>query len=96
MPIFALDTNIKRSAAKKDVKPLLANKIAEILGIDPKLMCISIRFDQDVSFADHNGNEPCGNAKVDEIIGYFFEIFCGKQLFCLKACMLLHKINLFC
>ncbi len=67
MPIFELDTNIPASAAKRDVKAELAKKIAEILGVQAENMCVAIRFGQDVSFAQHEGEaakKPCGTARV--------------------------------
>ncbi len=67
MPIFELDTNIPASAAKRNVKAELAKKIAEILGVQAENMCVAIRFGQDVSFAQHEGEaakKPCGTARV--------------------------------
>ncbi len=67
MPIFELDTNLSRSDAGRDVKPELAEKLAELLGVAPENMCVVIRWEADLTFAAHQGGgakEPCGTARV--------------------------------
>ncbi len=67
MPIFELDTNVSKGAATRDVKAELAEAVASVVGVKAENMSVVIRFGQDVSFANHQGegkDRPCGNAKI--------------------------------